>query len=453
MSNGRPAKVRIFAAMKWLWGLLLVILLLPAIKTTQVGKPLVGQSRPEFPDLSRLGRDWCDGSWQEAVSGYLAQNFGWRNDFVRYRNLKDFTFFGELHAADVVAGKNDYFFEGSYLEAATGRSAKSIEHFEVFGEQLAMVDRYLSSLGTKLLVVMAPGKGSYFPEHWPQPYADLPPNPADEVNLLGILRARQIDYINFNQHFREIKDTVSYPLFPQQGIHWSTYGQLIAFDSVNHRLEQLTGQDLPELVIDGIEVSDEQRGDEADIFRGLNLPQAPSGYPLAYPNWRPDPTSTPAPKVLVIGDSFYWNLYFNLGYSQHFFNGGDFWYYFEQALRSGANVGNPKDFDLKAELSTYDAVVLVGTEPHYWDIGQGFIGHLADQLTNGEAIPLTEAEIAERIQLVYDNEEWLAYMKQKANDQGLPLDTMARRDVIFVLEQERRDARKKLLQKAKSGSK
>ena len=437
--------------MKWLWGLLLIVLLLPAVKTTQVGKPLVGHSRPEWPVFAT--ERWCDGSWQEAVSAYLSQSFGWRNDFVRYRNLRDYTLYGELHAADVIEGKNDYFFEGSYLEAATGRSAKPEEHFDHFGEQLAMVNRYLNSLGTKLLLVMAPGKGSYFPEHWPQPYADLPPNPADETNLLGILRARQINHINFNQHFREIKDTVSYPLFPQQGIHWSTYAQLIAFDSVNHRLEELLGRDLPELVIDGVEVSEEQRGDEADIFRGLNLPLETSGYPLAYPNWRVDSVAGPSPRVLVIGDSFYWNLYLNLGYSHHFFGGGDFWYYFAQALRGGQDVGNVKDFDLEAELRGYDAVVCVSTEPHYYDIGQGFVGHLAKKLIERAPVSVTEADIAERMQLVYDSEEWLTYLQEKAQEQGLPLDTVIRRDVIFVLERERRDAHQKLLRQAKTGSK
>lgn len=430
--------------MKWLWYLLLLLLLLPLAKTTRVGPPLVGQGNKKWPIFAT--ERWCDGSWQAAVSDYLAHNFGWRNDFVRYRNLQDYAVFGQLHAADVVAGKNDYFFEGSYLEAATGRSAKPEAHFEAFGQQLALVDRYLNSLGTELLLVMAPGKASYLPEQWPQPYAELPPRPADEVNLLSILRARQIEYINFNQHFREIKDTVSYPLFPQQGIHWSTYAQLMAMDSVNHRLEELLATDLPELVIDGIEMSEEQRGDEADIFRGLNLPIAPYGYPLAYPNWRPDTLNTPVPRVLVIGDSFYWNLYFNLGYSEHFFGGGDFWYYFQQALRGLQHVGNPREFDLETELRGYEAVVLLSTEPHYFDIGQGFVGHLAAELVAGRATPPTEAEIAKRTELVYASEEWLTYLKEKALQQALPLDTIIRRDVIFVLEREQQDARRKLLQ-------
>lgn len=374
--------------MRYLIIILLVFLLLPLLRTGSVGGKLVGHTPPSASAWTLAG--WFSGDWQAESAAYLRESFGFRNDLVRTNNLKNYQFFGEITALDVVEGKSGYFYEESYLQAAMGTTAASERTFEQLGRELSFVRDSLEANGVDFLILMAPGKGSYFPEYAPEPYASLPPNPADELSLLSTLRQRQIDHLNFNQWFREMKDTVSYPLFPQQGIHWSTYGQLIAMDSLIKYFREELDIDMPEIVIDSVEVSEEQRGIEADIYRGMNLPTEPSGYPLAYPEWHVEGPEKQQPKVLFIGDSFYWELYVHLGMSQKFFGNGDFYYYFSRIMRNGADVGDVNSLDLPEELFQYDAVVILETEPHYHRLGNGFLSATVDKWLRARLGPVTE---------------------------------------------------------------
>ncbi|OAV45501.1 hypothetical protein [Lewinella sp. 4G2] len=418
--------------------LLLVILCLPLLLTGKVGMGLVGHTPVERPVWG--AERWFDGTWQASVSNYLREQFGYRNDFVRTNNGKDYFVFGEIHANSVVAGKEGYLFEEEYLQAATGTNAADHATIEKLGKEMAFVRDSLAAHGVDFLVVMAPGKGSYFPEYRPEPYASLPLNAANETSLLSILRQRQIEHLNFNEWFRQMKDTTQYPLFPKQGIHWTEYGQLIAMDSLINYVEQRLDIDMPELAIDSIEVSREQRGTEADIFYGMNLPTEPDGYPLAYPSWHVGNPDKPQPRILFVGDSFFWNQYLHHGVNQKFFGNGDFLYYFNRLMRDGTDQGDMADINLPEVLYEHDMVVLFETENHYQRMGNGFLAATVESyLTPNGAVPKRRVEAM--MARIREDEKWFAYIQQSALEKGQEVEAALYENAEFmILEEMRKEA-------------
>ncbi|MEM9931737.1 MAG: hypothetical protein AAF840_18170, partial [Bacteroidota bacterium] len=266
--------------MRYLLFLLLVLLCLPLLFTGQPGDRLANHKPVNWPVFSWDA--WSSATFQVAAAAYLNEQFGGRNHLVRVNNQKEYSVFGHATARDVVIGKEGYLYENTYLDTATGRNYQGKKHFQDLGERLALVRDSLARRGIDLLVVMAAGKGTYFPEYHPEAWAGPPPARTNEDELLATLDRQGIEYLNFNAWFRGMKDTIQYPLFPKAGIHWTKYGQFLVMDSLVNYLERRHEVDLPELVLDSIELSPEQRGSEADIFRGLNILQPPTGYPLAY---------------------------------------------------------------------------------------------------------------------------------------------------------------------------
>ena len=423
--------------MRMLFVGMFILLLLPILLTTRVGASLVGGEPPPWPSWSLQG--YTSGTWQEGVSNYLSENFGLRNEFVRLNNWKNYGLFGEISARDVIEGKNGYLYEEPYVQTAVGGNERSSEHFAIMGEEMAVIRDSLAAHGTEFLIVMAPGKGSYYPEYFPEPYASMPLNPANETSLLRILRQRQISYINFNQWFREMKDTVSYPLFPQRGIHWTQYGSIVATDSLINYVERTLDIDMPELVIDSVEISEEQRGIEGDLWRGMNLPVEPRGFPIGYPHWHRENAEKTQPRVLFIGDSFYWSLYQDLEISGLFFGDGDFWYYFSQIMRTRAEAGRVVDeVTLPADLYGYDMVVLFETDSHYHRIGNGFLGTTFAALESHSADSISQAQLNAKMAEIRADEKWYTYVQEKAESAGKKVQVVLQEDAEYVLREQRK---------------
>ncbi len=433
--------------MRYLLAVLLLFLLTPLLFTGFPGSKLANHKPAALPEWSWAS--WWAGDYQREVARVLNEQFGWRNNLVRLNNQKEYSLFNNATARDVVIGKDGYLYEDTYLDTATGRNYQGRKHFQEMGERLALVRDSLAERGIDLLVVMAAGKGTYFPEYHPAAWAGPSPAATNEDGLLQALQEQQIEHLNFNAWFREMKDTTQYPLFPKVGIHWTKYGQFLVMDSLVNYLEQRHGIDLPEMVLDSIEVSSEQRGSEADIFRGLNVFQAPAGYPLAYPYWHVEHPEKEQLKTLVIGDSFYWSLYLHEQFSKKFLGNGEFWYYFNRVMWNGTDDGPASELRLPNDLLGYDLVILFETESHYHRLSNGFLeaavaGFLAGEVATA-ALDIPEERLEEMMQQIRETEKWYAYVKNKAKKGDRTEEEVLRNEAQFYLEER---IRKKKLRRA-----
>lgn len=323
---------------------------------------------------------WLNGIYQEQTDKFLNDQFGFRPSYVRLHNQLKYSLFGDVNANGVIIGKEWYMYEWNYIRAYYGLDFIGDSLIEDKTHKLKVIQDTLASRGKQLLVILAPGKGSYLPEF----FADSSIREKGRTNYESYVEHFERDsvsYIDFKSWFLSNKGKSQYPLYAKGGIHWSKYGEILAADSMVHHIEKISGRDLPEIVIDGFEESTKNKNGDYDIGEGLNIIFQTPTYPMAYPQFHLEQEDKNNTKVLFVADSYYWGI-FNYGFSQTLFNGGEFWFYnhqvYPQTFEKELTVG---ELDIVQKVEENEVVVLMATDANLYNFAFGFIDRLYDEYT------------------------------------------------------------------------
>lgn len=315
---------------------------------------------------------WFNEDYQKNTENYLKDHIGFRPLFIRIHNQIEYSLFNQLHAAGVIAGKKNYLYEENYLKAYYGLDFLGKDSISENISILAAIKDSLQKNQTKLLIVFAPGKASFYPEYHPPAYDLITPTISNLQYYKSQLVKFNMHTIDFNEWFKSMKDTSSYVLYPKYGIHWSDYGMVLAMDSLTRYIEDIKNLDIPNPEIVSLQISNQYKNTDYDIGASLNLfiQLSPSGQ-LAYPKfiWKKNIASR-KPKVIVIADSFYWGM-FNKGIATEAFSMGGFWYYFNEIHPGGGKVEELEQ--VKEILEEQDVIVLMATEATLQKFPFGFI--------------------------------------------------------------------------------
>lgn len=319
---------------------------------------------------------WFSGSFQKRKEEFLNDTFGFRNFCVRINNQIAFSLFHKANANGVIVGKNNYLYEKNYIDAYNGTDFVGYDSIEHIVRKLKFIQDTLGKLDKNLIVIFAAGKGSFYPEYFPDKYRIKRGMTNYEV-YSELARKYRIANIDFNKYFLENKYTSQYPLYPQYGIHWSHYGMFLAADSITRYIEKARKIDMPHIYWDGIDMA-QPRDVDYDIAEGMNIWERLKSYDMAYPRVRFQADSGKVkPAVLVISDSYYWDMY-NLGISSTFSN-NHFWYYNKHIYpEENSSVQNPAQVSFKEVVSGHDVFILMATEANLSDFGWGFIQRAYD---------------------------------------------------------------------------
>ena len=363
-----------------LFSIVLILMLVPVIHQVTRGSKtedgvLSGAIVPtSYNDFS--WDSWFDQTYQKNTTKFLNEDFGYRPTFVRLYNQHLYTLYGMANAKGVILGKDGYLFEKNYIKAHYGLDFVGTDTIQEKVKKLNFIQKELAKKGKHLVVLLAPGKGSFYPEYIPDHFK---PKDELETNLKGFVREfdkQQINYINFNSWFVSKKGKTKYPLYPKCGIHWSKYGEFLAADSLLHYLEKETNRALPALELKGIVLEKENRDGDYDLGEGMNLLTEMNTYPMSYPKFTFGEAETNGPKALVVADSYYWGL-FNKGMSKNCFNGGQFWYYNKQIFPD--SYDEPlyvADVNIIQEVEKNDVVIIICTDANLHKFAFGFVDHL-----------------------------------------------------------------------------
>jgi hypothetical protein len=360
-----------------LFGLVLALLLLPWLEQNEhlfEPKPL-GGVQPNSEKVKFSFEQWRSAKFQEGQEAYIRDHFGLRPFMVRFYNELFDRLFGEYQANGVILGKDGYLFEENYLLAASGQDYIGLDSINELVHTLGLVQRDLKQSGRELLVCIAPGKGSFFPDKMPIEYRYKRSTGRNYPDFVRMLAAEKIPLFDVQDWFLNMKATAPYPLYPKTGIHWSSYGEYLVADSLIKQVSSLSRKPLPTLKLLRIEQDTYPRDRDDDIELGMNLLRDIPDLKMAYPKFEIKPLSAgkKAPKVLVIGDSFYYGMY-NWGMMQHVFEGGEFWYYNHERLVPGKATSYLKDVkDYKASVKEFDVVILLLTEANLPRFGFGMM--------------------------------------------------------------------------------
>jgi SGNH hydrolase-like domain, acetyltransferase AlgX len=363
-------------AKKTLFLFVLVLLILPAFQhaTGLIKiKPLKGSFHAKkIPDFN--WENYLNNDFQDKFNKALEDNIGLRPLFIRINNQLAYSLFDTALANSVIIGKKNYLFERNYIKAYLGKDFIGRDSIETKVKKLHFIQQKLAEDSIHLFVVLAPGKASFFPEYIPDEFNPTERGISNYDCFKTCFDKQGINYIDFNEYFVNIKDTCSYPLYPQFGIHWSAYGANLAFDSLISYMDSRTTKNM--IGVDWREIRTSSRPDvtDYDIAGGMNLLFRLPTYPMAYPMLNFDDKGKFKPNVVTVADSYYWNI-FGKGLSSMAFSNNSFWYYFKICHNPAYEKGRRplEEIDIKKELKAQDFVILLSTDANLHKFPFGFI--------------------------------------------------------------------------------
>ncbi len=365
---------------KYLFGGIMILLLLPMLQASLTIfklEPLKGAIETfEKPDFTF--ETWKTGEFQKNYEKYLDNNFGFRSTFIRINNQQAYSFHNEAKANGVIIGKENYLFEKNYLKAYLGTDYIGEQAIESQVFKLRKIQDTLQKLNKDLLMIFAPGKGTFFPEYMPDYCAKQKRSKTNYAGYLSAMKSQKINYLDFNQWFLNMKSKSKYPLYGKAGIHWSKYGEYLAADSIIEVIGKMRKTAMTKLVLDKLEVKKTNEQGDYDIGEGMNLFFMMDTYPMAYPtfHYEKPKNKQKTPKVLVVSDSYFWGM-FNAGISREVFDDGQFWFYnqeiYPDSYESPKNVG---DIDIQVEVEKNEMVVLICTDANLFKFAFGFVDQL-----------------------------------------------------------------------------
>ena len=351
-----------------LFGILMVLLFLPMLQAHVLHiplKPLNGVTletqQPKFNLIS-----YRSGDYAKQEEAYVGEHFGFREPVIRLYNQYLWSCYKKTYAHDVVAGKqgwlytpesvSDYY--GNELLRWQDSPEAARRNFDREIKYMNHVRAILKEYNVEMLAFIAPEKSFLYPDYLPeQEYNTSTFNASDY--FLEKFEETGFPCIDMTDWFRQMKDTVNYPLIPQTGAHW-VFPAVYAADSLFRFMGDLKGIELPQLKIGKLHEGD-NHGADNDLEKLLNLAlpiRKRQGYsPIADVTVESGPNSV-KPKVLFIGNSFMWGIV-NQVPMKDVFDEVEFWYYYSTAYTGDPLMpnGNVVDLNLLEKMLDFDYIV------------------------------------------------------------------------------------------------
>lgn len=417
---------------------ILTFLILPLLqsKLEILEIPGLKGSFKEVPDSQLSVNSWFEGSFQEQKGEFINNHFGFRNVLVRLYNQIQYSLFNEVNARKTILGENGMLYETEYVRAGLGLDFMGETNLKINVKKLGAVRDTLERLGKEFIFVLAPGKGTYYPEYYPEKYNDSIQSQTNYELFSLLLKKNDFNVLDLNEWFRNAKDTTIVPLFSKTGIHWTKYGEYLVMDSLLQYIEELQGAQLPSLVLDTILTTSEFYNTDDDIEQSLNLfSDIPDYNNLIYPVFHFEVDSnTVRPKVLTIADSFYWGLH-NSGLTDNAYENGNFWYYFEEVYppRFGGET-KVSELNLTKELGDFDMVIVLCTEINIYSFG--FIETAYEAYFSGAKGQMSPDRINYFKRQIVNDQEWYDKVTKQAEEKGISVEACIQENAEYMVFQE-----------------
>ena len=402
-------------------------------------KKLYGATE-ERPKPQLTAQHWLDNSFQGDAEAYLQQHFGFREPLTRLYNQYLWDFYGLTFAKErnwVFVSDDGWYYESGYVqEYYEGNSWKfasdSLQMANILGREalmLSQTQQILDSLGVHLFVLLEPGKELIYPEHIP---ANTQYHHDKVFSAHDFLHQRfeelGIHYVDAGAWFLQMKDTVDFPLFPQTGTHWSNLASMYVADSLIRYME-----DLGDVNILNFEIGEKYvktKEPDNDLEEWLNLIRPLKGEPNYYAKTPivDDPTAV-KPRLITIGDSFYWNI-LNHSPFKRIFNSTPYWYYFSSTYFDGPD-GKVADIDLLEKVTGTDFIMLAYSTPQQYEMSNGFAQRfLMEWCYDEEELEPLKLKMKERIG---HDKPWMDDIEKKAETKGVSVDSVLNMETSYFI--------------------
>lgn len=324
---------------------------------------------------------WLNSSYQDSIQLQAEATVGYHDLLVRFRNQLDYSIFRRAHSG-LLVGQDDILFGNDYAMKYYGIDTADRTYLNKHIGLIKSLQTCMRKHNKLLMVVLAPNKASYLPEKLPNIFDKSNIDNSDYRWIIKLLTQNQIDYIDFDDYFNSIKRESPYPLFPNLGTHWSVYGSMVAADSITRYIELRQNVKVVPYSITNGQWSDSARFQDWDLYGMLNLLQDFPLHNLWYPSLAVDTASVAyKPSVLIIGDSFCWQMYYQSFPQKIFAPDFQYWYYGETIWPASENAGYEIHMtpDVLNQALNHDVVILLDGWNNYYQLGHGRLEALLQQ--------------------------------------------------------------------------
>lgn len=399
-------------------------------------------NKQELPEFGV--KDWIDFKYQPRFHQYLQDHYGFREPFIRTYNQVQYSLFGKWSNKNIILGKDGYLFEPWFIKSYYGLNFRGEDPILDKVKKLKAIQDTLKYYGKDLMMVIAPGKVTYYPEYIPDNKRRAERTESNYSFFVKSLKEYGVNTVDCNSWFAKAKDTTHVPLFPRTGTHWSIYGAQIAADSLFKNYAQLSGKTLNEVQITDLNRSIELKFDDIDLEEVLNLHFELERDTLAYPVKKKILIEgAEKPNLFVISDSFFWNIFNFWPIHNHIFNEVSYWYYYSKGV-----YPKKTKTDLSIRLAKSDLIMFMSAtstlgkfgwegvdEMYNYFYGENADSTFAQKVENKEDFVINETYDAfvERFKIeARDNAERKEKIEIKAKERGVSFEEMLDRDAHWV---------------------
>ena len=338
-------------------------------------------------------KDFCTGTMQSQTEAYLRQHCGFREPLTRLYNQTVWAFFRYSKVAEayrILINDDNWIYEPwsveeyyqSLVYVYANDSADMVGKMEAEARRLRQLRQILEPNGTHLFVALLPGKEQVYGEHVPKNTRYFKEKKTTAYEFYSKrFKELGVEHVNFADWFLQLKGTTSYPLFPQTGTHWSNLASMHVADSLLRYLEDLGDMNLMNLEIGSTYKRTVKPDNDLESLMNLIWPLQKASNFLAGCRFTTD-TTVVKPKIITIGDSFYWNI-INLSSFASAFHSCPYWYYFSTAFFNDEDLTVDKkvsDLDVLQEVLDADFVMLSYSTATLYGMSSGFSQRLLLEL-------------------------------------------------------------------------
>ena len=391
-------------------------------------KPLSGVV-VDNPSTELSLQRWKTRGFQANAESYLRLHYGFREPLTRCYNQCVWDLFGKsnqfrlhwLYMSDghwlLERGSVEEHYQGT-LAPHTNDAEATLGRLGDEAFRISQLHHILKPYGIHLFVLLEPGKEQVYPERVPYTtdFSPTPHTPATDFyrQRLDELGVPCLDVASW---FAAIKDHPDYPLFPATGTHWSNLAAMHVADSLCRFLEHLGDKRLQHFTIGEPYVKTVEPDDDLEQLMNLARPLKKEPNYFANTVFEADSTAD-KPKLITIGDSYYWNI---INYTPFHlaFSATPYWYYYSSVHLDDRHQ-NVKELDLLDEVLSSDFVMLAYSTQPIYEMSNGFTQDLLLQLCCDDD-DLRQAELlcSDRIR---NNPTWLDDLNLRAEKNHATLD-------------------------------
>ena len=376
-------------------------------------------------------KNWQNHRIQNKMDAHVNLHCGFREPLTRFYNQYLWDFYHtspQFRKGQLMLSDDGWLFESGnveeyYVGNASYYASDSLGMAQKLGEEafrIYQLQHILESYRVHLLVLLEPGKEMICPEH-------LPENKIfkgeKKISAYDFYQRRfeqlGVNCFDVGNWFLQLKDSVDYPLYPQTGTHWSNIASMHVADSLIHYLEQLGGRRIRHFSIGDKKEKTVYPDDDLEQLLNLIRPLKKAPNYFAEATLEADSTAY-RPKLITIGDSYYWNLLNNIPFHV-IFRERPYWYYYSTTHYTGTHQ-NISEVDVLDEVLSSDYVMLAYSTQQLYKMSNGFSQDLLIKLCCDEQD--VEAGIQAALRHIQSSPKWLESIEQRAELYKFPIDTV-----------------------------